>query len=254
GGRRVLVEPERGLDPTHRWAIRRTAAPEEALPANPGAAELPALPALAAARELASRLQQQAHDAPRSPALPAFRVDLPSRAATSPLWHAPVRLRIDATGDIVPRDPRDVLRSSDPVRCPAAAVESVAIQEALRRHDAIAEVRRGTLASGVPFLLAIPRGPVRGVVVLVHSLESDARTILELVGDDLAREGLASVAFDLPLHGERARSGERFLAADELGQFRVHALAAVADVVALTAVLRHCADAVGLPPEVATEH
>jgi hypothetical protein len=103
----------------------------------------------------------------------------------------------------------------------------------------------------VPFLLGVPRIPIRGVVLLVHSLDSDARTILDLVADDLAGAGLASVAFDLPLHGERARAGERFLAADDLGRFREHALAAVGDVAALTGVLRHCTADLGLPSDVA---
>src|SRR4029453_17338589 len=110
----------------------------------------------------------------------------------------------------------------------------------------------GALESGVLFLLAVPRTTIRGVVVLVHSLDSDARTILDLVGNDLARAGLASAAFDLPLHGERARSGERFLAADDLAQFREHAITAVGDIRALAAVLRDCAADVGLPPEVVT--
>jgi pimeloyl-ACP methyl ester carboxylesterase len=109
------------------------------------------------------------------------------------------------------------------------------------------------LASGVPFLLAVPRAPVRGVVVLLHSLEADARTILDLVGDDLASEGLASAAFDLPLHGERARPGEPFLAPDDPTRFAENALPAVGDILALTAVLQHCSDAVGLPSGVPTD-
>jgi len=255
GGRRVLVAPERGLDPRRRWAVSTTGSTGTMLTAKFGAAPLPDVPSLSAARALAGRLAEQARDAPRWPALPAFVVDLPAPAPMAPFWHAPVRLRMDGAGDIAPRDPRDAIpRPSEPVRCPAPAVPAAAIRDGLRRHEAIAQVRRGTLASGVPFLVAVPRAPLRGVVALVHSLgEGDARSILDLVGDDLASEGLASVAFDLPLHGERARPGEPFLAADDPARFHDNALPAAGDILALAAVVRQCPDATGLPSGVATD-
>jgi hypothetical protein len=253
GGRRILVEPERGLDPTKRWAIRTTGPAATILPAKAGAASLPDVPALSAARALTSRLEQLARDAPHWPAFPAFAVDLAEAAPTRPFWHPPVRLRTDGTGDITLRDPRNAFRRpSEPVRCPSPALPATALHAGLR-HDAIGEVRRGIVEPGLSFLVALPRAQTRGVVLLVHSLEADGRTILDMVGDDLASVGLASVAFDLPLHGERARHGEPFLAADDPTRFARNALAAVGDILAVTAMVRHCPDAVGLPSGVATD-
>ena len=252
GGRRVLIEPERGLDPTKRWAIRTTDRAGTLLQAKAGAASLPDVPALSAARALATRLEQLARDAPHWPAFPAFAVDLAEAAPTRPFWHPPVRLRTDATGDVALRDPRTAFRRPpEPGRCPSPATP--APQAGLARHDAIAEGRRGLVEPGLSFLVALPRAQTRGVVLLVHSLEADGRTILDMVGDDLASVGLASVAFDLPLHGERARQGEPFLAADDPTRFARNALTAVGDILAMAAMIRHCPDAVGLPSGVATE-
>jgi alpha-beta hydrolase superfamily lysophospholipase len=105
----------------------------------------------------------------------------------------------------------------------------------------------------VPFLLALPRQQPRGVVLLLHSLSSGARVILGSLAGALAERGLASIALDMPGHGERPAGPAPFLEPADPASFALHAAQARREILALLAVLRHCPAALGLPAAVAVE-
>jgi len=250
GGPRVLVEPERGLDPRRAYVLRSREPP---YPALAPVAEVPSLPegaAFEAARALLAQFAARAGEPASWPAFPAFMVMLPEPPATIPFWHAPVGLTRAAPatpGAFRPRDPRPAITVTPADGCgePAEAAADGLPADAPR--DELSQVRRGALASGVSYWIALPRRPVSGVVILAHSLEWNARIMLATLANDLAREGLASASFDLPLHGERLAAGEEFVPANDPAAFARHAEAAARDVVALADYLRRCPESAGLP-------
>lgn len=63
-------------------------------------------------------------------------------------------------------------------------------------------------AERVPGLLLLPDVPAPGpAAVLLHGYSSRKEDMADLVGHGLLRRGIASLAIDLPLHGERRQTG-----------------------------------------------
>jgi hypothetical protein len=256
GGRAVLVEPDRGLAPGTPYAIRDRNG-TALRPARTGA-RLPDVRDLDAVRALAAQLDTAAGAVTTWPGLPALTVTLPAPAETAPFWPPPVRVVRSAPGDASFVTMGAPARRDEPPPCPAG---TEAADDVLPAVAAIGTVRRGVLGASpaegrpeaVPFLLALPRQQPRGVVLLLHSLNAGARTILGSLAGALGERGLASIALDLPGHGERRAGSAPFLDPADPAHFAMHAAQARRDVLALVAALRGCPAAMGLPAGVPVE-
>lgn len=251
---RLLVEAERGLTPGSSYVIVTAARTPATVVPRTGPPALPVAPGLAPARARLEALGREETAADAGLAFPAFVVEAPDHVA-GPFWHPPVRLvRTGAAmpGEFVPRDPRLQPPMPGGGTCGAASEARSDLLDAIEPHAAIGAVRAGTMPapSRLDYLVAIPTGRVSRVVILAHSLRWDAKAMLAAVADALAREGLASVGFDLPLHGGRA-TGEDFLVPDEPAAFHRHARQAAGDLLALAGYLRRCPEVFGLPPDMA---
>src|SRR3954470_9542900 len=66
------------------------------------------------------------------------------------------------------------------------------------------EIEIATPGEHVPGILSRPADPGRGpAALLLHGLSSTKERMAESIGHSLASRGIASLAIDLPLHGER---------------------------------------------------
>lgn len=92
-----------------------------------------------------------------------------------------------------------------------ATKEKIRIQQTTRREESVPGGRRMTLTfrtddgDPVPAVLLVPQAetPAPGVLLL-HGYTSRKEHMADMVGRALLREGVASLAIDLPLHGDRS--------------------------------------------------
>jgi len=261
GGRTVLVEPDRGLAPGAAYAIRDHAG-ATLRPSRTGTG-LADLPELAAARALARRLDASAEHTTTWPGMPAFSVTLPEPAERAPFWPAPVRLvRSGSQAGSSFETSAAPATPAEPEECPPGSMPADDVLAALDARATLGAVRRGVLPpapqvgrpEAVPFLLALPRQPARGVVLLLHSLGANARVILASLAAALGDRALASVALDLPQHGERPAGPAPFLDPADPATFAAHAAQARREILALVQTLRRCPAAIGLPAGLPVDH
>jgi len=87
-------------------------------------------------------------------------------------------------------------------------------QHSIRAESEIPGGRRVTLdffwrGERLPGILLLPRGESRApAALLLHGLNLDKERMSGLAGQSLLNRGIASLALDLPLHGERRGSGD----------------------------------------------
>ncbi len=88
---------------------------------------------------------------------------------------------------------------------------SLAVQCSVRSESEIEGGRKFLLAfrrngESIPAVMLLPKapGPV-AVSLLLHGLSLDKEHMSEMAGSALIRRGIASVALDLPMHGERSK-------------------------------------------------
>ena len=102
-------------------------------------------------------------------------------------------------------------------------------------QTAIVSLVAGTMVGSkgdvVPYLLTLPQNP-RNLIIFQHGLGSD-KTAMFAVADSFARAGFATVAIDLPLHGDRAQPNVQFLDFNDLGAIRENLLQAESDLAQL---------------------
>jgi pimeloyl-ACP methyl ester carboxylesterase len=101
----------------------------------------------------------------------------------------------------------------------------------------IAGTMVGSKGDVVPYLLTLPQTPRGGLVIFQHGLGSD-KTAMFALADTFARAGFATVAIDLPLHGDRALPNVQFLDFSDLGAIRENLLQGASDLAQLVRTIQ----------------